>query len=569
MKYSHYFVPTLKELPKDVEIKSHQLLLRAGCIRQVSSGLYTLLPLGLRVMQKIENIVREEMNKANALEISMPVTIPSELWEKSGRWEQYGKELCRFQDRLQRWYCLGPTHEEVVTQLVADEVVSYKQLPLNLYQIHTKFRDEIRPRYGLMRAREFVMKDAYSFHLTQEEVQNTFESMRSAYQHIFNRCGLEVAAVEADSGNIGGSHSVEFMVLSEVGENHLATCDTCSYLANIEVAKSKAEYSTIEATDSLTEVSTPNHSSIESLAHFLKISPAQILKSRLFYNESDQQFLMVLLPGSRQLNELKFSKHFDPLLWREAKSEDLQAVAALVWGFMGPLNLPDNCVVYFDHHVDINTSYVIGANQQDKHYTGFCPKRDFKTIQRLDLSTVLETDHCPQCESGRLSLSKATELGHIFNLGDKYAAAMNAQVSDETGRLKTLQMGCYGIGIGRTLSAIAEHYSDDKGLIWPQSVSPFDVHLLTVSIKDPDQMQCSQDLYLSLQEELQLSVLWDERKESPGRKFADADLLGIGIQIIVGKSFKSEGLVELKYRSSTAIKISIDQLKTNLKTYFQ
>ena len=551
MRYSQFFVPTLKEEPKDAELDSHRLLLRAGLIRQVSSGLFSILPFGQRVMHHISRIIREEMNQIGALEVALPFVIPAELWQKSERWDVYGKELLRFKDRLNRDCCLGPTHEEVITQLASDELFSYKQLPLALYQIQPKFRDEIRPRFGLMRAREFLMKDAYSFHLNKASLDETYEHFKRAYESIFKRFGLDMVLVEADSGAIGGDQSAEFMLRCDVGENTIISCDDSAWAANDEIAtciKGKRK-AVLDQNQELSLVETPDQKSIEDVASFFGCNLDDVLKARLYKKESGG-FVLCLVEGDRQVNEIKLSKVFAPERILAASDEEIERVSGAKLGFLGPLELKEPCEIVLDDGID-EGPYVVGANQTDCHYKGFSIA-SLNDVRVADISFVLiHKDASPKTgKVGSLRADRAIELGHVFQLGQKYAKAMGASVLDQNGKSSTLEMGCYGIGVGRSMAAIAQVFHDEKGLIWPLEVAPFKVIILCLSIKDQAILEASEQLYKRLKDVLGDDVLLDDRKESPGRKFADADLLGIPIQLVLGKSYLNEKRIECRLRAT-------------------
>ncbi|MDH3998554.1 MAG: proline--tRNA ligase, partial [Desulfuromonadales bacterium] len=546
MRYSQYLLPTLKETPGDAEVISHQLMARAGMIRKVAAGIYDYLPLGLRVIRKVENIVREEMNRAGAIELLMPAVVPAELWEETGRWQQYGKELLRLKDRKETEFCIGPTHEEVVTEIVRGTVSSYRQLPLNLYQIQTKFRDEIRPRFGLMRGREFIMKDAYSFDLDDAGADLSYEKMYQAYRRIFERCGLKFRAVEADTGNIGGSSSHEFMVLADTGEDDIVSCDSCEYAANVEKAELRPVAPVEAGEQALTEVDTPNRKSIEEVAEFLKIDAAQTLKTLIVENDKEET-LAVMLRGDRELNEIKLCRLLDCNWIEMASEETVQAVTGAPTGFAGPRGLKVR--VLADYEVQGMRDFVIGANALDKHFTGANLGRDFTVETFADLRQAVTGDDCPRCD-GKLEIWRGIEVGHVFKLGLKYSEAMGATVLDDQGIDRTLVMGCYGIGIGRTAAAAIEQNHDDNGIIWPMPLAPFQVIVSLLNPgKDAAVLDAGESLYAQLVD-AGIEVLLDDRDERPGSKFKDADLLGIPLRVTIGSRGLKEQSFELQDRRS-------------------
>ncbi|OGU16262.1 MAG: proline--tRNA ligase [Geobacteraceae bacterium GWC2_53_11] len=553
MFYSRYFIPTIKETPSDAEVISHQLMLRAGMIRKLASGIYNYLPLGLRSIRKFENIVREEMNKADAIEMLMPSVQPAELWQESGRWAFYGKELLRFRDRKEAEFCLGPTHEEVITDMVRREIKSYRQMPINFYQIQSKFRDEIRPRFGLMRGREFIMKDAYSFDVDSSAADLSYEKMFNAYMRIFERCGLNFRAVEADTGSIGGSSSHEFMVLADSGEDAIVSCDACRYAANIEKAESPlftaASGSELEP---LLKVSTPDMKAIVDVAAFLKVATEKTVKA-LVYASDKGDLVMALLRGDHELNELKLKNH---LGWDEilmATEEQILACTGSPVGFLGPIGLAKDIPVIADRVVKGMTNVVMGANEQDQHYTNANLGRDFEVSGFIDIRTVEAGDACPRCETGKLEMWRGIEVGHVFKLGTKYSKALNATYLDANGREQVIFMGCYGIGIGRTVAAAIEQNHDENGIIFPIPIAPFHCSVVAVNTKDAGVMAAAEEIYFCL-EKLGIEVLFDDRDERPGIKFKDNDLIGIPLRIVVGSKGLAEGNVELKIRSTGEVK---------------
>jgi prolyl-tRNA synthetase len=560
MKQSSTFIPTLREVPSDAEIKSHKLLLRAGFIRQVASGVYTYMPLGWRVLQKIEKIVREEMDKAGGVELLMPALQPAELWQESGRWNDYGPELMRLNDRHERPFALGPTHEEVITALVRDEIKSYKRLPLTLYQIQTKFRDEKRPRMGLLRGREFVMKDAYSFHTTRESLDETYEKMYEAYSNIFSRLGLNFRAVIADSGSIGGKGTHEFMVLSEIGEDTIAFSDESDYAANIEMAEVVTTYNKKdEPLKELQKVNTGEHKTIEDVVTFLKIQSEDTIKSLLF--KVDGEFVLVLVRGDHEVNDVKVKNLLDASVVELATPEETERIIGCQIGNVGPIGV-QNVKVIADIAVQYIVNGVCGANEEHMHYVNVNPDRDFQVDTYADLRFIQEGDPSPDGK-GTVKFAKGIEVGHVFKLGTKYSNALNATFLDENGRSQPMIMGCYGIGISRLMMAIAEQFADDKGLVWPEVVSPYQVHILIVNMKDETQTSLGFDVYHRLQK-AGFEVLLDDRNERAGVKFADSDLIGIPTRITIGKK-ASDGIVEMKDRQTGEVKeIAVDQMINEL-----
>lgn len=545
MKQSMSLIPTLREVPSDAEVKSHQLLLRAGFIRQTASGVYTYMPLGRKVLQKVEAIIREEMNNAGAAELFMPALQQAELWQESGRWYSYGPELMRLKDRHDREFALGATHEEVITSIVRDEVKSYKRLPLTLYQIQTKFRDEKRPRFGLLRGREFIMKDAYSFHATQESLDEVYERIFQAYSNVFRRCGLNFRAVIADSGAMGGKDTHEFMVLSDIGEDTIAYSDTSEYAANIEMAPVTAVYEkSSETAKELEKVHTENKKTIDEVSFFLNVEAKECIKSLLF--KVDDRYVLVLVRGDHDVNDIKLKNYFEASVVELADTAATKEILGCSVGSLGPVGV-DSVEVIADNAVQSIVNGVCGANEEDYHFTNVNPERDFKVSAFTDLRFIKEGDPSPDGQ-GTIVFAKGIEVGHVFKLGTRYSEAMNAEILDENGRTKPMIMGCYGIGVSRTMAAVAEQFNDENGLVWPTSVSPFDVHLIAVNMKDSAQAELAQELYSSLQG-AGMEVLLDDRQERPGVKFADSDLMGLPVRVTVGKK-ASEGIVEVKIRKN-------------------
>lgn len=546
MRQSQLFMPTLREVPADADVKSHQLLLRAGFIRQNAAGIYSFLPLGKKVLHKIENIVREEMNRAGSQEMMMPALQLAELWQESGRWYSYGPELMRLKDRHERDFALGATHEEVITSIIRDEVKSYKKLPLNLYQIQTKFRDEKRPRFGLLRGREFIMKDAYSFHDKQESLDETYETMKDAYSAIFSRCGLNFRAVLADSGAIGGKDNHEFMVLSDIGEDLIAYSTESDFAANIEMAPVLlAEQHSSEERLELKKVETKKAKSIEEVSNFLNISSDKIIKSLLYI--ADEHPVLVLVRGDHEVNEIKLKNELSATDVVMATEEEAQKWLNTVPGSIGPVSVTSDVKIIADQAVPFMVNAVCGANEAGYHYVNVNPKRDFEYSQTADLRFVVEGDLSPDGK-GTIVFAKGIEVGHVFKLGKVYSEPMKAAYLDENGKNQIMSMGCYGIGVSRTLAAVAEENNDDKGLIWPLSLTPFDVHLIAVNSKNAEQAALSDELYDQLKND-GFDCLYDDRPERAGVKFADSDLIGLPIRVMVGKR-AGEGIVEVKIRKS-------------------
>lgn len=548
MRYSQYLLNTLKETPADAEVVSHQLMMRAGMIRKVAAGIYSYLPLGLRSIRKVEQIIREEMNRAGAIELLMPMVVPAELWQESTRWEQYGKELLRFKDRKESDFCLGPTHEEVITDIVRREVRSYRQLPLNLYQIQSKFRDEIRPRFGLMRGREFIMKDAYSFDVDEAGADVAYDKMYQAYRRIFERCGLRFRAVEADTGNIGGSSSHEFMVLADSGEDAIVSCDSCEYAANVEKAELRDAGATAPTpTEALSKVATPNQRTIEEVAAFLKVEPARLIKTLILRTDSGET-VTVLLRGDRELNDIKLCRLLGCNEAELADEETVRRVTGAPSGFAGPVGLKGRILADFE--VRAMADAVTGANEVDAHYTGVTCGRDFTVETFADLREAVAGDPCPRC-SGKLEVWRGIEVGHVFKLGTKYSQALGATFLDAQGQEQVIFMGCYGIGVGRTVAAAIEQNNDANGIIFPMPIAPFQVIVTMVNPNDQEVREAAEALYARLLE-LGIEVLLDDRDERPGSKFKDADLLGIPLRVTVGARGLKDGALEVQERRGGA-----------------
>ncbi len=565
MKQSMSLLPTLKETPADAEIKSHIYLLRAGFMRQNASGVYSFLPLGKRVLAKIENIVREEMDRAGAAEVLMPALQPAELWQESGRWYSYGPELMRLKDRHDRDFALGATHEEMITTLVRDEIKSYKRLPLTVYQIQTKFRDEKRPRFGLLRGREFIMKDAYSFHAEASSLDETYERMKDAYSAIFSRCGLNFRAVLADSGAIGGKDNHEFMVLSEIGEDTIAYSDASDFAANIEMAPVLDQYEkSAEAPLVLEKKETPNQKTIEEVSQFLQVNASKCIKSLLF--KAEEEYILVLVRGDHEVNEVKLKHIFNGKEAELATPEEVKELLGTSIGSLGPIGI-NQVKIIADHAVKYIVNGVCGANEDGYHFINVNPERDFSGTQYEDIRLIQEGDPSPDGK-GTIKFAKGIEVGHVFKLGTIYSEKLNASFLDENGKANPMIMGCYGIGVSRLVAAIAEQFSDEKGLMWPDTVAPYQIHLIAVNPKDEAQSRLAEELYSQLQS-LGYEVLYDDRQERPGVKFAESDLFGIPVRLTVGKQ-ASEGIIEWKERKNGEMKeVKVNELPQELESRFK
>ncbi|MCG8514286.1 MAG: proline--tRNA ligase [Halanaerobiales bacterium] len=545
MRMSRLYVPTLKEIPVEAEVVSHQLMLRAGLIRPLTAGVYTYLPLGYRVIRKIEEIVRQAMNEAGAQEVLMPVIHTADLWKQTGRWETFGPLMIKFEDRKGREYCMGPTHEEVIADLIKDEIRSYKDLPLNLYQIQTKVRDEIRPRFGVMRGREFIMKDNYSLDRDFNGLDCSYQAMYDAYVTAFANCGLEVRVVEADSGAMGGKDSHEFMVLAEIGEDAIAFCDQCDYAANLERASASADQAIRteeQEMEALQKVATPAQKTIVDVSNFLGIKAEQTIKSLALL--ADQEPILVLLCGNDELNQIKLLNYLGVLELQAVSEQDFGELYHSVAGFIGPVGLKDIRIIA-DSKVEKMVNAVSGANQKDQHFINVNPGRDFKVEQYLDLRNVQAGDRCPKCD-GHLEIKQGIEVGHIFKLGTKYSESIGATYLDQSGREKPVVMGSYGIGISRLVAAAIEQHHDQNGIIWPLPIAPYTVIILPLG-KDEEVIKTGELIYQSLQE-AGIEVLLDDRTERPGVKFNEADLLGIPIRITIGSRSLKQGVIEAKIR---------------------
>lgn len=549
MRASNLLISTLKETPADAEIVSHQLMLRAGLIRRLASGLYTWLPMGLKILRKTEAIIRDEMDKAGAQEVLMPSVQPSELWQESQRWEKYGPELLRLTDRHQREFCYGPTHEEVITDLVRQEIRSYKQLPINFYQIQTKFRDEIRPRFGLMRAREFLMKDAYSFHLDQASLQQTYDDMFAAYSRIFSRIGLDFRPVQADTGSIGGNASHEFHVLASSGEDAIAFSDQSDYAANVELAEAVApQGERPAASETMTSVDTPQQHTIDEVSQFLNKPASQCLKTLLVEGAEEGSVVALVLRGDHDLNAIKAEKHplvAEPLTF--ATPEQVLSACGANIGSIGPVGL--NIPVLVDHAAAFVSDFICGANEDDKHLTGVNWGRDLAEPATSDLRNVIAGDPSPDGQ-GSLDIARGIEVGHIFQLGENYSSKLNAVVLNETGKSQVITMGCYGIGVSRVVAAAIEQNHDDRGIIWPEAIAPYQVVLVPVNAhKSVRVKQKADEIYQQLQA-AGIDVLLDDRGLRPGVAFADMELIGIPHRLILGERGLDNGMIEYKSRRS-------------------
>ena len=574
MRWSNALIPTLKEDPAEAEVISHKLLVRAGMIRQVSRGIYDYLPLALRVLRKIERIVREEMDGAGAQELLLPITSPAELWQESGRWEVYGKELLRFKDRHERDFCFGPTHEEVITDLVRRAVRSYRELPFNLYQIQIKFRDEVRPRFGLIRGREFIMKDAYSFHADVQDCQREYDNMLAAYKRIFTRCGLRFRPVEADTGAIGGSLSHEFQVLAESGEDAIVSCSHCDYAANVEKAEVKTERpvgrSLEETLPSRRKVATPGKKSVAEVAEFLGLPKERFIKT-LVYKVDNEGLVAVLVRGDHEVNESKLKNLLHCAGLVLASDEDIEQEAGVPPGFLGPIGLKVRLVA--DQAVQGMRGAVTGANELDAHFVDVDQERDFTPSAFGDLRLARAGDLCPRCHQGSLEAHRGIEVGQVFNLGKKYSESMGATYLDAEGRERPLEMGCYGIGVSRLVAAAVEQNHDANGIIWPMAIAPFHVLVLPINLQDERIRKVALMLYDELVER-QIEVLLDDRNERPGVKFKDGDLVGIPLRVTVGEKGLAKNRIEVRWRrdgntQEVAVGDAVEQIEALVRKELQ
>lgn len=565
MRYSEFFINTLKEEPSDSEIESYSLCLRSGLIRKIASGIYAFMPIGFRVLKKIENIVRQEMDTAGAIEMLMPAMQPADLWIKSERWFEYGPEMFRLKDRSERYFCLGPTHEELITYLAFLDIKSYKELPINLYQIQVKFRDEIRPRYGILRAREFIMKDAYSFSANEEDLDTIYNKMYECYSRILDRLNLKYFAVEADNGLIGGKYSHEFIILSNNGEDQLVYCPSCGFSANYEMAgfaraDEKSQDSSVEI--KLSEVFTPGTTNIKSLSEFLKI-PAELIIKTMLLKDGQGTIIAVIVRGDKELNLAKCEKFIGKKL--ELLSESDPA-GNLSIGFLGPVNLDSSIAVIADYSIKRKKNLVAGANKQDYHLTGVNYPRDFKVFQWGDFTFPAIGDLCINCKN-ELKFEKGIEIGHIFKLGTRYSEKMDAKFLDKDGKLKPFIMGCYGIGVSRIMAAVVEQLFDEKGIVWPISIAPFLVNLIAINMEDESIFKASEDIY-SIMLNNKIDVLYDERNVRAGVKFKDSDLIGIPLKVIVGKNYIENKKLEIEIRKDgSKLSLSLEEALQFIKDY--
>jgi len=547
MRMTEAFIPTLRSTPAEAEIISHQLLMRGGYIRKSAAGVYTYLPFAQRVLKKIEDIIRDEMNKAGGQEVLLPIMQPAELWLETGRWHVYGEEMFRLKDRHNRDFCLGPTHEEIITDLIRNEISSYRQLPLLLYQIQNKYRDERRPRFGLMRGREFIMKDLYSFDEDEAGLDVSYRKMYQAYSNIFTRCGLKFRPVEADSGAIGGNATHEFMVLAENGEATIVYCNDCDYAANIEIAPcypEKLEEDKEEDVKNLEKVSTPDCKTIDEVAQFLNVSPKKCIKT-LFYR-ADDQIIILLIRGDRNINEIKVQKVHPCYNLQLASEEEIKSIARSGAGFVGPVGLK-NVPIYADKEVQNIINGVCGANEEQYHFINVNASRDFQVTGYFDLRFIEIGESCPKCGS-QIHMARGIEVGQVFKLGTKYSEALNAKYLGKDSRENLIYMGCYGIGVTRTMAAAVEQYNDEYGIIWPKAIAPYHVVIIPINTKDVEQIQRAEKLYSKLKER-GVEVVLDDRNERPGVKFKDADLIGFPIRLTVGKKTVEKDLIEYKLRT--------------------
>lgn len=545
MRATNLYAPTLRETPAEAEVRSHQLMLRAGMIRKAAGGLYTYMPLAWRTLRKIMQIVREEMDEAGGQEIAMPIVQPSEIWKETGRWSVYGDEMFRVKDRHGREFCLGPTHEEMVTTLIRDEVRSYKQLPLMLYQIQNKYRDEIRPRFGLMRGREFIMKDLYSFDKDEEGMNESYKKMYDAYTRVFSRMGLDFRPVEADNGAIGGGHSHEFTVLAEAGESNIAYCTKCDYAASDEKAELNVIKSEAEEMKPLEKVATPDMHTIELVADYLKLPLEKTIKAVAFQSDKGD-LILAFVRGDHDANEVKIVNLFEDAIELHMAEDDAIAAAGGVAGFMSPIGLKEGTRVVVDSTVMEMFNACAGANEKDMHFINVNPKRDFKDAIVADIRMVKEGDACPRC-GAPIKMTRGIEAGQVFTLGTKYSKSLHATFLDENGKEKLLVMGCYGIGVSRTMAAAIEQNNDENGIIWPKAIAPFEVVVVPVNAKNEEQLALAEEIYAELKK-TGVDVLLDDRKDRAGVKFKDADLIGYPLRITIGPKAVAEDTIELKVR---------------------
>jgi prolyl-tRNA synthetase len=565
MRISQVLNPTLREVPAEAEVISHQLMVRAGLIRKAAAGVYTYLPLGLRVLRKIEQIVREEMDAKGGQEVLLPIIQPAELWRETGRWDVYGPEMFRLNDRHDREFCLGPTHEEIVTDLVRGEVRSYKQLPLLLYQIQNKYRDERRPRFGLMRGREFVMKDLYSFDRDEAGLAESYKKMYDAYTRVFSRCGLTFRPVEADAGAIGGTGGThEFMVLADSGEAAVVYCPDCDYAANVEKAECSPQPVAGEApTGAYRSVPTPEAKTIDQVSEFLKVDKHELVKSLLY--QGDDKIFLVLVRGDREINEIKLNNVLGPFINLQlAGPEAVRAALGCEPGFVGPLGASKDLYIVADLEVPLMKKAACGANEEGQHYVDVVPERDFRIDKVFDLRMIEAGEACPKCGSA-LKEARGIEVGQVFKLGTKYSKALNATYLDESGQEKPCVMGCYGIGVSRTVAAAIEQNYDKDGIIWPIPIAPYHVVVVPVSVKDEQVMNTAEELYQQLMK-LGVEVIMDDRDERPGVKFKDADLVGYPLRVVIGSKTLANGEVELRRRATGEVElVKVEDLASSVK----
>lgn len=562
MKQSKLLIPTLKEVPSDAEAISHQLMLRGGYIKQITAGMYAYLPLAYRVLRNIETIIREEMENIDAAEMLVPSALPAELWQQTGRYETYGPNLFKFKDRHDRDFILGPTHEETFTTIVRDAIKTYKKLPITLYQIQTKYRDENRPRFGLLRGREFIMKDAYSFHAEEESLDKTFRDMDSAYTNVFNRVGLNFRSIIGDAGAMGGNNSKEFMAIAPIGEDTVVYSDESDYAANLEMAQNKRTMpKSHETLGELQKVATPGAKTIDEVAEFLGSSADREIKTLLFI--ADEKPVVVLMHGNDEVNEVKLKNYLSCDFLRPAEEDEARKYLGAGFGSLGPVGVSEEIEILADLDVENMANASVGANEDGFHYLNANLGRDFSVTHFADLRTVQEGEISPDGK-GRLKFTRGIEIGHIFKLGTRYSKDLDAVVLDENGRQLPIIMGCYGIGVSRLLSAIVEQHSDENGIVWPRSIAPFDVHVIPVNVKKEEQVELSEKVS-ELLENAGYKVLVDDRKERPGVKFADSDLIGIPARITVGKK-AAEGIVEIKLRrTGETLEVKLDELLNSLQ----
>lgn len=562
MKQSKLLIPTLKEVPSDAEAISHQLMLRGGYIKQITAGMYAYLPLAYRVLRNIETIIREEMENIDAAEMLVPAALPAELWQQTGRYETYGPNLFKFQDRHERDFILGPTHEETFTTIVRDAIKTYKKLPITLYQIQTKYRDENRPRFGLLRGREFIMKDAYSFHAEEESLDKTFRDMDSAYTNVFNRVGLNFRSIIGDAGAMGGNNSKEFMAIAPIGEDTVVYSDESDYAANLEMAQNKRTMpKSHETLGELQKVATPGAKTIDEVAEFLGSSADREIKTLLFI--ADEKPVVVLMHGNDEVNEVKLKNYLSCDFLRPAEEDEARKYLGAGFGSLGPVGVSEEIEILADLDVENMANASVGANEDGFHYLNANLGRDFSVTHFADLRTVQEGEISPDGK-GHLKFTRGIEIGHIFKLGTRYSKDLDAVVLDENGRQLPIIMGCYGIGVSRLLSAIVEQHSDENGIVWPRSIAPFDVHVIPVNVKKEEQVELSEKV-TELLENAGYKVLVDDRKERPGVKFADSDLIGIPARITVGKK-AAEGIVEIKLRrTGETLEVKLDELLNSLQ----